>query len=274
YKTLPKDGGAPQQRLYTQWAIVENLIFKFKDLSKEPTAYDSLVTTTGSKFNPSAYLFEGATKHVLSNGLAYITDSLKFKAADSWQKPIKIEAENSSYGRSFLYSSLYVRSGLGSAYNVSEYQYLASDPTTVSKSTPNSVTFPIPNTLSGKYRIYCVFLPSSIVLANDSSRYKVRFNFSYLNASGTQINDAAITSKNAIATTPGSIGGIFTTEAAEVTKMFVTQIDFPYCNIYSKESLVSDITVKLKVENATLITETVKFDRTMRIDYIILEPVQ
>jgi len=273
YKTLPKDGGAAQQRLNTQWALVQNLVFKFKNITTEPTMFDSLISTTGSVFRPSAYLFDGATKNTLSNGLAYVTDSLRFKAADSWQQAIKVEAENSAYGRSFLYSNLYVRSSLGSIYNVSKDKYLLSEPTTVSKTTPNSITFPIPNTLSGKYKIYCVFIPSSIVSAENTKQNKVKFNLSYVNSLGDQVNNAPISLANLI-TTPGSIAGIFITDASVITKMYVTQIDFPYCNIYTKKSAVSDITVKLKVESAALITETVKYDRNLRIDYIILEPVQ
>jgi len=53
--------------------------------------------------------------------------------------------------------------------------------------------------------------------------------------------------------------------------MFVTQIQFPFCNLYTDKSTNADITIKLKVENAVKITETTKFNRTMRIDYVILE---
>jgi hypothetical protein len=274
YKTLAKDGGAAQQRLNTQWAIVRNMVFRFKDTSVEPTMFDSLFSTTGSLFRPSAYLFDGTTKHNLSNGFAYVTDSLRFKAEDSWQQPIKIEAENSSYGRSYLYSTLYVRSGLGTGFGVSQNKYLVCEPTTVSKSTPNSVTFPIPNTLSGKYKIYCVFAPSSIVAATDIRPYKVKFSLSYLNSLGVQVNNAAVTSKNTISTAVGAIAAIFTTNPSVITKMYVAQFEFPYCNLYTSKSVLADITVKLKVESATLITETAAYDPTLRIDYVILEPVQ
>lgn len=273
YKTLVKDGGDAQQRLNTQMAIVQNLVFKFKSTDIEPHMYDSLISTAGSKFNPSSYLFEGARKHVLSNGFAYVTDSIRFRAADSWQKPIIVEAENSSYGRSYLYASLYIRSSLGSSFNVSENKYLVCEPTTVSKATPNSVTFPIPNTLSGKYKIYCVFVPSNIVSPESKRRYKVKFNLSYIGSSGLPIINAPISATNTV-NNPGTPAAIFTTDTASVTKMYVAQIDFPYSNIYTKKSTISDITVKLKVENATLITETVNFDPIFRVDYIILEPVQ
>jgi hypothetical protein len=274
YKTLPKDGGVAQQRLNTQFAIVRNLVFKSKDMLTEPIAYDSLISTTGTVFRPSSYLFDGATKNILSNGFAYVTDSLRFNATNSWQQPIIVEAENSGYGRSYLYSSIYLRSGLGSTYNISKNQYLVCEPTTVSKTTQNSVTFPIPNTLSGKYNIYCVLVPSSIVTSTDFRQNKVRFSLSYLNNAGVQVTNAAITATNGISTVNGAIGAIFTTDAFAITKMFVTQFSFPYCNLFTTKSAISDITVKLKVENATVITETVNYDRTLRIDYIILEPVQ
>lgn len=275
YNTLPKDGGIAQQRLNTQYAIVKNLVFKFKNLVPDPTSYDSLISTTGTVFKPSSYLFDGARKNILSNGFAYVTDSLMFKAAGSWQQPIRVEAENSSYGRTYQYSSIYIRSSLGSTYNVSLNKYLVCEPTTVSKTTQNSVTFPIPNTLSGNYNISCVFVPSSIIEESDLRKYKVRFSLSYVNSAGKQINDAAITSLNTVNTAQGAVAGTFTTEASVMTKMFVTQISFPYCNIYTSKSAISDITVKLKVENAALITETVNFDRIFRIDHIILEqPVQ
>lgn len=273
YKTLPKDGGAAQQRLNTQWAIVENLVFNMKNKTDEPTAADSLVSTTGSKYKPVSYLFEGSEKHFLSNGLAYVTDSLKYKPNESWQKAIRIEAENADFGRSYLYSTLYIRSGLGSKFNVSGSKYLVSEPTTLSKSTPNSVTIPVPNTLSGKYRVYCVLLPPAIVSETDKRANKVKFAVSYMGADGVQVNDAVVTSTNLLSTKPGAIGAVFTSAADTISKMFVTQIELPYCNIYTPKSSVSDITFKVKVENAALITETVKFDRNLRLDYVVMEPV-
>jgi len=59
-----------------------------------------------------------------------------------------------------------------------------------------------------------------------------------------------------------------------MTKMYVTEISFPFCNLYTSKSLVSDITVKLKVESAVVVGEKLLFDMDMRIDHIILEPVE
>lgn len=137
----------------------------------------------------------------------------------------------------------------------------------------SSVTFPIPNTLSGKYNVYCVLVPGTIVEGAAPKANKVKFYLSYLNNSGTQINDAPIDAANKIST-PGRVAAIFTSEDATISKMFVTQVEFPYCNILEENDPSSMITIKLKVENATRITETVRFNRSLRIDYILLEPAQ
>ncbi|MBN2765682.1 MAG: fasciclin domain-containing protein [Paludibacteraceae bacterium] len=273
FRVLPEAGGEALQKLYTQQAIVEDLVFRLPDLKTDITLADSLMATSGSVFKPSEYLFVNAKKHELSNGIAYVTDSLRFKASDAWQKNIRVEAETSEYGRTYDYSNLYLRSGAGSGFEVSKNRYLMVECT--SPMTPGAVTFPIPNTLAGKYRIYCVFVPSNIVLASDTLRkYKVQFNVSYVSNSGKPVLNAAVSSTNKIITTAGAKAADFQTLPAEVTKMFVTEIDLSYCNILTKESTNSDITVKLKVSSSAKVTETVRFDRSMRIDYIVLEPVE
>ncbi len=273
YKTLGADG-ANQQRLNTQFAIVKNLIFKTS--VNNPSAIDSLISTSGNVFKMPAYLFDNSTKNELSNGYAYVTDSIRFKAEDSYQQKIIIEGENSSYGRSSLYANLFLRSSLGSALNasVSGNKFLVVEPTNVSIATPNSVTFPIPNTLSGKYNIYCVFAPSSIANSDDHRSYKFKFYFSYMGSNGTQVTDATIDSKNAVIVKAGAISATYSSKPDIISKVFVTQFTFPYCNLYNVGDAASTITTKLRVENASKITESVLFDRTLRIDYVILEPVQ
>lgn len=272
YKTFGPDG-LEKQRLNAQWALVKNLIFR--NIIHEPTAFDSIVSTTGSIFRQPAYLFENSSKSELSNGIVYTTDSIRFKAAESWQQPVKIEAENSDFGRSFKYASLSVRSSLGSIFksDISDSKYLVVDPTTASNTTQNEVTFPIPNSLSGSYNIYCVFVPAIIVSETNTKPYKVSFYLSYLNSSGVSVTEAAIDLKNTV-TLPGRVGGTFTSKGSEITKMFVTQFTFPFCNIIKDKTESANITLKLKVKNDVKITETALFNRTFRIDYIILEPVK
>lgn len=270
YKTFGP-GGEKMQHLNTQLALVSNLVFE--NTGKNPLTTDSIISTTGSVFREPSYLFTNATDFTLSNGKAWITDSLRFKASESWQKPVIIEAENSDYGRKSEYANIYVRSALGSQYSseVSDSKFLVIEPTTASNVTQNAVTFPIPNTLSGKYNIYCVFVPANIAVETNTKPYKVSFYLSYMNATGTIINDAAINAQNTV-TLPNRLGGVFPTKGSEITKLFVTQFTFPWSNIIADKTEAADINIKLKVKNEVRITETALYNRTFRVDYIILEP--
>ena len=280
YKTLGTNGAA-LQRKNTQYAIVSNLFFR--NIFQDPSSVDSLVSITGSVFRKPGYLFNPNNQIVnLSNGIVFTTDSLRFRKEDSYQKSIKIEAENGSYGRKPANSSLAVFSSLGTAFNdsISQSKYLYVEPTGTSSSFLSSVTFPIQNTLSGKYNIYCVFVPATIAQVQTPKKSKVRFYLSYINSAGAKVDSALISNKNVILpTTPAPLPSVvtastFDTKALNITKLFVTQITFPYCNLYEKGAPTSTISVKLKVESAALVTDLAKYDRNLRIDYVILEPAQ
>lgn len=272
YKTFGP-GGDKIQHLNTQLALVNDLIFKYS--TNDPTTVDSIVSTTGSIFRQPAYLFTNARSYNLSNGKVWKTDSLRFKPSESWQKPVIIEAENSDYGRKSEYANIYVRSSLGSVFSnlVSDSKYLVVEPTTASNTTQNAVTFPIPNSLSGKYNIYCVFVPANIAVETNTRPYRVSFYLSYMNANGALIADAAIDSKNTV-TLPNRLGGVFQTKGSEITKLFVTQFTFPWSNIIKDKTEAANVNVKLKVKNEVKITETALYNRTFRVDYIIMEPAE
>jgi len=280
YKTLGINGAA-QQRLNTQFAIVNNLFFR--NAVPDPSTIDSIISITGNVFKNPGYLFQpNKLTTNLSNGIAFITDSLRFKKEDSYQKSIKIEAENGSYGRKLANSTPAVFSSLGTAFSdsISQSKYLYVEPTGTSSSFLSSVTFPIPNTLSGKYNIYCVFVPATIAQVLTPKKSKVRFYLSYINSAGAKVDSALISNKNVVlATTPAPLPSVvtastFDTKPLNMTKLFVTQITFPYCNLFVKGAATSTISVKLKVESAALITDLAKYDRNLRIDYVILEPAQ
>lgn len=272
YRTLLRDGGPPRQRLLTQQALVENLVFR----ELNPETNDSIVSTTGTVFRQPAYLFEAANITTLSNGIAFVTDSLRFRLADSWQKNIVIEAENSDFGRSFIFANLFVRSSLGTPFSgrVSDTRYLLVEPTTVTATQPASVTFPIPNVLSGRYRIYGVFVPSSVIDIADVRPYRVRFYVSHMNNQGVVVEQAPISATHQLQPT-NRTAAIFTSTGGAISKMFVTEIEFPFSNIVAPGAAATQITTRLRVENAVTTIEEVqrRGDRRMRIDYIILEPV-
>jgi len=277
FTTLPKDGGVQTQRENTEMAIVQDAVFRQR--VENPNSLDSIVSTSGNVFkSPGSYIFSGATKNELSNGNAYVTNLMTHKSGDSWQKTIKIEAETEAYGREKSNCDVYPRLSDGSGLNISQQKYIYVNNTTTNNSSRCYVKFPIPNTLSAKYNIYCVFVPGSIVDTTDKRLNKVRFYLSYVNSAGVQVASASIDANNVVQPQiiPKSTGKIFaTTTFTEPQKMFITQLDFSYCNIIDPLTFkTTDITVKVWVENATTTNETGNFNRDMRIDCIILEPVQ
>jgi hypothetical protein len=275
YKTYGVDGKI-LQREKAQTALFQNLILR--DSISNPFSLANLTFTSGNSFKNPGYLFDGSKRSLLSNGYAFITDSLRFKPEDTYQQKILVEAENSYYGRNTISANVYSRSALGTPFSslVSDNNYILVSPATTNIES-TTVTFPIPNTLSGKYNIYCVFVPSNIVDTASKRTYKVRFYLHYLNSNGVR-DSAAVTVSNTLNSNKGAIAGIFQTKPSVITKQFVTQFTFPYCNVFSAgTTTVSTITSKLRVQNAAnAIKDAGKngaFDASLRIDCILLEPV-
>ena len=262
FNTLAKNGGVQTQRENTEMSIVQDAVFRQRVAN--PNALDSIVSTTGNVFkSPGSYIFNGATQNELSNGNAYVTNLLTYKAGDSWQKTIRIEAENEAYGREKSNCDIYPRSSSGSGLSVSKEKYIYLNNLTTNNTSLCYVRFPIPNTLSAKYNIYCVFVPTSIESSADLRPSKATFRLQYIDATGNLTAEKLLS-------VPQNI-----TDPTKLTKMFVTQIQFPYCNLIDPLSFkTSDITVKLRVDNAAKTSETTNYNRDMRIDCIILEPAQ
>jgi hypothetical protein len=274
YVTLPKDGGEALQTTNTSWAIVQDIVFR-KRINPLIISGDSLVSTWNNVFQSPTYLFDNAKKVELSNGYAYITDLLKFKATQSWHKEIRIEAENTKYGRTNENCDVFEKNSLGTSMTTSKNKYIQLEPNTTSSLSKVAGVFPIPNTLSAKYNIYCVFVPTSILLPTDLKPSKVKFFLTYVDASGKETAKAPVVAVNGVNQVKvGGTASIFQTDPLNITKMFVAPFQFPICNLYTNKSTAANIYVKLRVENATTSGETVNFNRTMRIDCIILEPVE
>lgn len=279
YKTLDVDGGAAYQHLYTQWSIFQDLIFRKQVIT--PSSFDSLTSTYGNVFQKPSYLFDGVVPTAVSNGLVYVTSNLKYKATESWQKEIRIEAENISFIELGSKSNFDVlsRTSFGTDFNLSRDKYIYAQNLTTTDFSTAFIKFPIPNTLSAKYNVYCVFVPTNIVNPVDTLTSKVKFYLTYVDAKGNSIIDAPIDASNVVqpekkGTSYTKAAGIFITNAKKTTEMFVTQFEFPYANLIDYQNPLSVATVKLKVENATKKNETTKSTKDMRIDCIILKPVQ
>lgn len=245
------------QSTHARLALTRDLVFRgvMEPGSISSLESDSIFSTTGNDFNAPNRLFAGATSKSVSNGMVYTTNQLYFNAWESWQKPIVLEAENSVDRDAYL-CNVYTRTTYDSwLKNISGQKYLLVSPTT--SSAKPQITFSIPGTLSAKYNVYCVFVPGNVAdttIKNETT--KVYFDLTYLNASGVS------TIMRTIKPT------IRITNPTTITKMFVTTITLPFAN-YNETST----TVKLKVYSDVLTNETTTYNRRMRIDCVVLEPV-
>lgn len=253
------------QRNYTRLALVQDLVFS-NNMQLSPK--DSMISTAKNVFYKAQSLYEGAEKVIASNGVAYITDDLKYNHWQSWNKTILVEAEKSK-GRSNTWSNLYERTYSGITFaGISGKKYIEVNATTTSVNP--TVQFEIPNILSGKlnadstiaygaaYNIYCVFVPSVIKTATPKPN-KVKFSVLFNNAQGkaTTVNY----DNNKLS---------YVTDKNKMTKVLIaSKVTFPFC-----ETGLDTYSVKVKVSSNVTAQETVEFTRDLIIDCVILEPVQ
>lgn len=279
YKTLEVDGGSAAQISNTKWVLVRDLFFK--GLIASPIAQDTLMSTYGTGFTNPAELFADAQLYANSNGATYITNSLKFKTIEALLKPIVIEAESSLYGRTARNYELTNYSSYGTGYDISNRFYLNAKATSTLSTAQLTINFPIPNTLSAKYNVYCVFVPNYITDTLNVKPYKIKFSVN-TDYDDTKLGrDSVWASADNNAVTVANQAGTFITDPKQITKMLVLKnYSFPYANLYSpynqRDMVYGDkIRVGLRVINAagTTVMEKINFSRDIRIDYILLEPV-
>lgn len=251
--SVPQSYKDSVQDSHTKKALVENLIFRGSLENFSGNQEDSIISTTNNVFYAPARLFENANKKILSNGIVYITDDLKFGQAEAWQKPIIWEAEV-PLGRSNSYCSVYSRSALGGNISgISGDRYLLVNNTST---TNPQVEFSIPNTLAGTYNIYCVFVPG--IIENVVEKTKVQFRLTYIAENGNSTTERNIRPEDR------------ETSETELKPILIKErFKFPYAN-YNEEITTVKVTVETQVANA----ETATYVRRMRIDCIIIEPVE
>ncbi len=255
YFNFPTDAGSTtRQRDLTSFTVIQDMLYRGR--ISAPENLDSITSTYRNVFYNPGELFKGLEYKSLSNGLAYITNQMPFQDTASFFKKIKVEAENSN-GRTFNGSNIFIRSSYGTEFTASNNYYILVDPT----SNEPSIEFSIPNTLSAKYNIYCVFVPAKIVDPNNHTPTKAKFTLTYIRRASGSTFIRRVTPENNV------------TDPEGMTKMFVDQFDFEYANIIDAD--YDRIAVKLEVSSdvTTQEEQSGDFSRTMRIDCIILEPV-
>jgi uncharacterized surface protein with fasciclin (FAS1) repeats len=285
FKTPEIDGGAAVQRANSLWIMMSDQVFRGR--IAPPIADTILWATNGNGFLKPDTLFEGATRIDMSNGYAYRTSSLKKLPSQSFLGPIRMEAEYSS-GREAGNYSLSTNSCLGTQFSTSNQYYVTALPTSNTSISKLFLKYPIPNVLSTKYNVYVVFVPTCIVDTSDKRPYKLNYYLTYTKADGTTVKDAKLTSPVNMSN-PAVVSNVTNPTGMTVVKV-LENFEFPFCNlIYSNTLTTSEASQKalsiarmatsttwLKIENATgtSTTETKNYNRTIRVDCVIFEPVQ
>lgn len=277
---------------HTRETITHDLVFRHTQDVDNPVG-DSLVSSSGNVFHEPKQLFEGSVERGVSNGRFFLADELKFSPEESWHKEIRVEAENSqNYAQQYC-SSTYASSVLNYpqfAGQISENSFLIANPSALSFQ-KNTLRFQIPNTLASKYNIYIVTVPASavdttLIKRPESLRgTKLQFYLTYVHENGTLSRDAVIA-------TPVDFNGTqtptpidtkkpaFITDAVNVDRLLVARnFKFPYANFISSASgadnLETVVAAFLQVEcNVTSAADLKEYEKVMRIDCIILEPVE
>ena len=268
----------------TRMCLMGGLVFnnnlydnkKLTTLAQGATLHcDSLMTTIEDKLytEDAADLFVGATRVAKSNGVAWVTDSLRMPTWTVWNPEIRIEAEYSSYWAGYdkvndmpvVKEITQQNEEVGG--HVSNGYYIEVEPQ--SRAVNPDMYFYLPNVRSAEYSVYVVFLPANInskYYAGELKKNHVEFTVGYADASGknTEVTFKDIdVNVDSLLNVPGMTARIDTTYVGDVT--------FPmsYLGLSTSEQKYAPyFRIRSRVNNK----QTAIYDRTLRIDCIILRP--
>ena len=254
-------------------AIIKNLVFNNKeqqnkeDITLSP---DSLYTTRKISFyNPyHADLFVESTKNAVSNGYAYVTDSLRYHPWMSYHLPILVETEFSDnyeisnerqLANVMRVTSSNIIDTIAAKGSISNGFYLELPPP--SSAASPQVVFKLRNVLSAKYNIKAVIVPANItstsMTQSDLKPQQMLFRLNYPNQRGTLANI-----QNSV-DYPQKKG--YHIDTLTVIENF----EFPVCEYDLGSEAETNLLVRLTPQG-----NNISYDRTIRLDCIILEPVK
>jgi hypothetical protein len=269
------------QRANMQYAIVQDLVFRGSITN--PAMYgvnDSIISTRGAVIKNPARIFAGSSPEQTSNGWVYPVSELRYEKTDSYVKNIKIEAET-SLGRMHDESrdmgtiqTWYASDNPG----ISNGSFLRVIDLGRNSSEEPTVSFEIPGVLNHKYDIYGVFLSSSFVnpASMDTSVTRVKFQIQQWNRTGKKEDDNNWgDGKNwgparVLAEFSGS-GSEFVTQRRGASLIKAGTFRFPFANI-NEEDNVFRVKVISAITNRDKNNKENKFNKEMRIDYLLLVP--
>ena len=256
--------------LLTGYLFFNNNLYDNKKLSAlntgETLHCDSLYgTTKGKLFSEDAtQLFQGATRVNKSNGAIWLTDSLRMHPWTFWNPELIIQAENTFVQASVVNVAdnpqrIYVSPGTQNPEvtgRLSGNSYIEVQP--VSSSTNPGIVFYLPGVRSTTYSIYMVMVPANMVSTNrDAKPNRISVSMGYADATG--INKDG--DRDWVAES------YFTNDSLQIDTVYLGDFTFPLAyagtgNYYPY----------LRVNSAVTSRERANFDRTLRIDCLILRP--
>lgn len=281
--------------------VVNNLIYSDNDaynrwVIDKGEYTDTLRTTTRTKFsNPKEILGYATDKVKMSNGTAYIMDSLAYLPWESYNPEIDvnpvshfyspIDVNNKNKNRfDFTASRVTVPDSIAQALYGPEtpgFRYLWAKST--NEYAPPHIYISLPNILSTTYKVYAVFMPSRVTLSDDSY-YLLRtdekpnilyFQLNYCDAKGK----AAVWNFNAEDTAQTTSPSkqkksmAFITDPTKADTLYLGQFTFPV----AYKGLGDDYTPNLHISspyNGFDNNDVATYSRDVHIVAIILKPLE
>ncbi len=233
---------------------------------------DSLCSTTYSKIytDDAARLLEGASRVDKSNGAVWITDSLRMRTWTSWNPEIVQQAEtNSMLANAFNVAGdprrVYVMPGSQNpavAGRISGNRYLEAQPS--ASNTNPEVDFYLSSVRSAEYSVYVVFVPANITNADrETLPHRMIITMGYADEKGK--------SQEQRMRNPADGTNYFSNEPTRIDTLYLGDFTFPVAYIgtgNSSQVYSPYLRIRSSVTNAL----SAQYDRTLRIDCIILRP--
>ena len=256
--------GIAAQTDAAKWSILKELFFRNKQTL--PIASEYLYSVSGTKYEHPDSLFQEATTSMeLSNGLVYRVRHLKAFENGFQKRPIRLEAEDKVKNKvvSENYSTS-ISLNRNTLFDVSNGKYLLCAPTTSSVLSPLNIIVSLLNTFAMKYNVYVVFAPTYMVDTTDLRPYKLNF---YLSSNGDVVSGTptyTILNPTNVLTNPTTMSKV----------LVASNLEFSTSNILRNPNVASKYILKIRNMGGVTATEIKNFNRTMRIDQILLEPVE
>lgn len=293
-------------RYYARKALLNHMVFSNNDQPTPGVGHvtvavrDSLLSTyRGGKrrlFAKSDLMDGVIDSAVLSNGTYYLKDNFNFSPFYLWQDTIKVEAENSAYqGKTYGgANSGFTKSGketghvtkIVSKYDLHhtidsanrENNLIYVELEGLSKSSTQSLTWTIPEVLSGSYYVGVVVVPAHVASKDSTAHQLSKPNLLDLTLSANEGKEgsdgkpkAKFASASGLENDPTGIDTVWICNSKDPSVR--QKIKFPCCEYGLSKDM---FTVTLEVKNAVKRQDSwdAIYDRKLRIDLVILEPVE